>query len=365
MRSRLPCSHLTSLGRVDHHLGSGSKICWVVSLTLLCGALTCANALAQEAAFGVAMPLTITGGILDTGRAQMDSPSAPRLTAGFRALAVPEVKLGSHWYAYSAVQVRSTPFFYEDAYSADRTVKIDILQGFLGYTRSWHQAVFGMRIGQLTTAFGSFPLRYSDTANPLLDQPLAYTYLRIPFLKDEKAEYGIQPATLYGLPGAEIDVSWRRIDGRFQVTNSSPANPKGLLSSNQHAQWTMGGGYTLRQGLRVGVSAFQGPWLDRSAVEYLPPATSLNGFFASGFGVDIQWARGPWSTTGEWEQWSSSPYLPNRQAYEAAIGFRPNRLQLLKVGYEWVSVKGGPRTQDNVLGIQFVTSINSLSKAFK
>src|SRR5579885_2784828 len=68
-----------------------------------------------------------------------DSPSAPRLTAGFRALAVPEVKLGSHWYAYSAVQVRSTPFFYEDAYSADRTVKIDILQGFLGYTRSWHQ----------------------------------------------------------------------------------------------------------------------------------------------------------------------------------------------------------------------------------
>src|SRR5579883_2107414 len=226
MRSRLPCSHLTSLGRVDHHLGSGSKICWVVSLTLLCGALTCANALAQEAAFGVAMPLTITGGILDTGRAQMDSPSAPRLTAGFRALAVPEVKLGSHWYAYSAVQVRSTPFFYEDAYSADRTVKIDILQGFLGYTRSWHQAVFGIRIGQLTTAFGSIPL-----------------------LKDEKAEYGIQPATLYGLPGAEIDVSWRRIDGRFQVTNSSPANPKGLLSSNQHAQWTMGGGYTLRQGL--------------------------------------------------------------------------------------------------------------------
>src|SRR5579875_3013750 len=180
MRSRLPCSHLTSLGRVDHHLGSGSKICWVVSLTLLCGALTCANALAQEAAFGVAMPLTITGGILDTGRAQMDSPSAPRLTAGFRALAVPEVKLGSHWYAYSAVQVRSTPFFYEDAYSAARTVKIDILQGVLGYTRSWHQAVFGMRIGQLTTAFGSFPLRYSDTANPLLDQPLAYTYLRIP-----------------------------------------------------------------------------------------------------------------------------------------------------------------------------------------
>lgn len=409
-----PAAGFTSaLSRIRSERRGRPRASLTACLAALAIVLAIGSLPAQEAQFGVAMPLEIAGGILDTGRAQADSTSAPRWTAGFQVLAKPELKLGSHWYAYSAIQVRSTPFFYQDAFSADRSVETQLLQGFLGYTRSWRQTTISARAGQLSTAFGSFPLRYDDMLNPLLDQPLAYNYLDLPFEIAGGEEYGIQPATLYGLPGAEVDLSWRRIDGRLQVTNSSPANPKGLLSSHQHAQWTAGGGYTLWQGFRVGVSAFRGPWLDDAASEYLPPGASLASFQASGLGVDAQWARGHWSANGEWDRfvfnypyystppasnfgytevkrilgprwyaavranyesnnhtvfwdkWSSATYLPNRQAYEAAIGFRPDRLQLLKVGYEWVNVHGGPRAQDNVFGIQFITSVNSLSKAFK
>ncbi|HEX5483544.1 MAG TPA: hypothetical protein VFZ08_13050 [Terriglobia bacterium] len=42
-----------------------------------------------------------------------------------------------------------------------------------------------------------------------------------------------------------------------------------------------------------------------------------------------------------------------------------NRLQLLKIGYEWVNARSNPRVQDNVFRIQFVTSTDSRSKAFQ
>ena len=48
-------------------------------------------------------------------------------------------------------------------------------------------------------------------------------------------------------------------------------------------------------------------------------------------------------------------FLVTRQVYECAVGFRPDRFQLHKVGYEWVKVEGGPQTQDGVFGVQLVT----------
>ena len=65
---------------------------------------------AQEAQVGVTVPVTITGGFLDTDRPKADVPSATSLYPGFRVLAKPQMKLGSHWYFYSAIQVRSTAF---------------------------------------------------------------------------------------------------------------------------------------------------------------------------------------------------------------------------------------------------------------
>jgi hypothetical protein len=408
--------------------------CLILSLLLLTG-MPAVKLAAQEAQVGVVVPVTISAGILDTGRVQADDPSAATVTIGFRLLATPQVKLGPHWFVYSAVQVYSAPFFYDDTLREDRYVKTQMVQGFLGHTGSWGPTSLGFKIGKLSSAFGAFPLRYDDAVNSLLDQPLPDYFLKLrpdqlpcgtadlsPALAPNVAfhcggagteSYGITPVTLYGLPGAEVDLSWRRLDARFQLTNSSPANPRSLLASSQHPQWTAGGGYTIRQGFRVGVSAFRGPWLDSVVSPYLSPGSSITDYPASGLGVDVQWARGPWSANGEWQRflfryprfttapassfgyvelkriisprWYSafranyqannhpedsigrdaSTFLPNRQAYELAVGFRPDRIQLLKVGYEWMNVEGGRRTHDNVLGVQFVTSFNTFSKALK
>src|ERR1700722_14347727 len=100
---------------------------------------------AQEAQVGVVVPVTISGEILDTGRAESDEPSAASVTAGFRVLATPQVKLGPHWYFYSAVQVYSTPYFYDDTRRADRDIETRLLQGFLGDTRWWGSASLGFK----------------------------------------------------------------------------------------------------------------------------------------------------------------------------------------------------------------------------
>lgn len=387
------------------------RCCLILSLLLL-AATPSAKMAAQETQVGVAMPVVITGGLLDSGRAQAYDPSTGPFTVGFHVLAEPQLKLGSRWYVYSAVQVRSTPFFYQDAYSSARQIKTELLQGFVGYTRSWGKATVSFKAGKLSSAFGSFPLRYDDAANALLDQPLPYTYIGTAPHGNGKS-YGLAPITLYGLPGAETDLSWRRLDVRFQLTNSSPYNPRSLLASGQHPQWTAGGGYTIRQGFRAGISAYRGPWLDNSLASAFPQGLNASDFPANGLGVDVQWARGYWSGSGEWDRFafgypyftvaptlsfgyvelkriinprwyaalrtgyqadnhpvyrnmrSSATFVPNRQTYEFSVGFRPNRFMLLKAGYEWLNLQGEPRGQDNIFGVQFITSINSLSKAFE
>ncbi len=136
-------------------------------------------------------------------------------------------------------------------------------------------------------------------------------------------------------------------------------------------------------------------------------------FPASGLGVDFQFARGRWNVGGEWNRFvfdfphldnastlsfgyteikliitprwyaalrpnyqtdnhaviggvqSPTTVFPNRQYYEAAVGFRPDRYQLLKVGYEWAHVQNGEPNRNDVFGIQFVTSFDGLAKPLK
>lgn len=392
----------------------------------------------QEASAGFSMPVTLTGGALYTHRLQAGDPAASPLAAAFHAVLYPSLKLGPHWFVYSSIHLRSTPFSYYDAYESEHELKAQVVQAFLGYTRTFHKSTVLIKAGQLTSAFGSFPLHYDDADNPLLDQPFSYvSYLnlrpdQLPCSGDDiiygnayatsvmyhcggssAAREGLTPVTLYGLPGIELDVSTHKFDGRFQLTNSSPANPQNLLSGSQHAQWTAGAGYTVVQGFRVGFSAFRGPFLDRAVAPLLPAGKNVRDFPASGAGVDVQWARGRWSTSGEW-QWfrfnypgfriSPAPsfayaevktvlnprtylavragwqrnnqledlteltdetFASNRQSYEFAVGFRPNRWQLLKVGYEWLRIADVSGTRDNVFGIQLVTSLQPLSKAWR
>jgi hypothetical protein len=402
---------------------------WQAAAFLL--ALMSRQATAQDAETGIAVPITITGGALYSHRMQGDEPTAGPLAGAFHAAFSPSLRLNDHWFAYASIQLRSTPFYYYDAFEADHNIDLQAVQAFVGYTTTYKSVTLLIKAGQLATAFGAFPLHYDDNDNALLDQPLSYsTYLKLPPPQltcnttqsgwasnscgsSQQDNYGLTPITLYGLPGIEVDLSTHNVDARLQLTNSSPANPQNLLSGSQYAQWTAGGGYTVVQGFRVGGSVFQGPYLDRTVAAFLPPGKTIGDFPATGAGLDAQWARGRWSTSGEWQwfrfdspgyrispsssvayaevkavvtpriyaalrigdqrngrvadltQLTSEPFEANVQAYEFALGYRPNRHQLLKIGYEWLRSSDVPGTRDNVLGLQLVTSIRPLSKAWR
>ncbi|MBI1787785.1 MAG: hypothetical protein HYR60_09580 [Acidobacteria bacterium] len=399
--------------------------------------LACALS-AEEATVGVAVPLTLTGEAVHTHRLKTEDPGAGTVAGGFRAMLYPTLKLGSNWFTYSALQLHSTPFFYHETPEPQHRVDLQVIQAFVGYSRTAKRGSVIVKAGQLSSAFGSFPLRYDDAENPLLDQPLSHTaYLKLrpdqlpcgvgDMLRQrllgrevdfecggsETDSDGMVPATLYGLPGIEADFAVRRVDARIQLTNSSPANPQNLLSRSQHIQWTAGAGYTIRHGLRVGYSAFRGPYLDRVVSALLPAGRGVRDFPATGAGVDVQWARARWSTSGEWQRFrfsypgfrtpptvsfgyvevkavvnprffvaaragfqrhnrvadsqtrSSEAFSPDRQSYELGAGYRLNRQQLLKIGYEWLRTDGVSGTRDNVLGIQFVTTLHSIEKALR
>jgi hypothetical protein len=387
---------------------------------------------AQEATSSFEIPVTLAGGSMYTQRLQSKDPNQAPYSFGFRAVMSPTLRLGPHWFFYSALQVNSTPYFYYDAYSAgQRSVDFHALQAYVGYSTTVKKASLLIKAGQLSSAFGSFPLQYDDAKNPLIDQPIGYS-MRVPLLPDQlpcgvndllsqyygdvwyrcggpdKSESGLLPATLYGLIGLEAELSMGRTDARLQITNSSPANPQGLTSHSQSPQWSAGGGYTIRTGLRIGVSGFRGPYLDRALEPLFPRGKTVRDFPATGVGGDVQWSRGRWSLNGELQRFqfdspnfqvapavnvayadvksilstrtfvavragletyskvrdvlgvSATHWADSHQVYEFAFGFRPNRHQLIKTGYEWV--RGGDvyGTHNNVVGIQLVTTFTAL-----
>ena len=389
---------------------------------------------AQEASAGIAVPFTITGGVF--------RDSDGDTSGAYRAVFYPTLKLGPKWFVYSAIQVGSPAYAYPEPYGPKGNFQVRALQAFVGRAWTAPKVSVTVKAGQLASAFGSFPLRYDDMANPLVDQPLTYrTELKLspdqlpcgitdlarqwttyqgeylPSVRfgcggDITKSAGMIPATLYGLPGAEIDISSSRVDARFQLTNSSPANPQNLWSGSQQLQWAAGAGYTLRPGFRAGFSAFRGPYLDQNIRELLPIGSTVRNYPATGAAVDAQWAKGRWSVEGEWQRFqfnypqfvrspalsfgygelkailtprlyaatrigyqkynavqdqrmsSSDPFLSGRRSYELAVGYRPNRWQLFKVEYQWLRVEG-EQTFDKVLAFQLVTSIQSLSKSLR
>src|SRR5882724_7135646 len=215
------------------------------------GALAALPSSAQESNFGFSLPVTLSGAGIYSERLQQEEPDKSRLNGGFRAMLYPTLKLGSHWFAYSAVQVRLEPYFYYDAYAGNHDIYANVIQAFLGYTFRTGQATTVVKAGRLSSAFGSFPLRYDDAENPLLDQPLQYVtrarvntnqlpcgvrdltsqdYGTLWFYCGGAPDWqpGLTPVTLYGLTGVEADISGYKFDGRIQVTDGSPASPQRL-----------------------------------------------------------------------------------------------------------------------------------------
>ena len=116
-------------------------------------------------------------------------------------------------------------------------------------------------------------------------------------------------ATLYALPGVEADVSFGRWDARVQMAGGSPSNADGFRYLGiDRLQWVAGGGYSIHQGFRVGGSASRGPYLGGSAPAYLPAGKTIRDYPNTDMGLDIQWARGRLSASGEMQRFVfSSP----------------------------------------------------------
>ncbi len=399
------------------------------------GGLLCAGAYAQEAEFGITVPVTLSFGAMDTHRFQIIDPKFGSATPAFRAMMYPTLKLGSHWFLYAALQVRKIPYFYYDAFLRGRDVEFDVPQAYIGYAAQAGKASMVFKAGQLVSAFGSFPLHYDDMQNPVIDQPLSYI-TRITMRTDQlscgtsellRQKYGfvfancggakggapgLTPVTLYGLLGAQAEISVSRFDARFQLTNSSPAYATWGLT-RQFLQWAAGGGFTIRQGFRIGASAFRGPYLQTNIAADLPRGTTVRDFPATGLGIDGQWARGRVSLNGEYQRlqfnapnfeiapaissgyleskvrltprfflagragWlstlhvkdskgiSADQFAPLLTNYELATGAWLNRHAVLKVSYSWLHSAGTPGTRTNVVGFQLVANFRPVQWAFR
>lgn len=340
---------------------------------------------AQEAGSGFELRATVSGTAFHTHQLAAGPRFGAPLTGGFRSVLYPTWKLNRNWAVSGAVQVHSRPYFYEEFPTQGYGVKADILRAHLSYSRFWDNRSVVVRGGQLSSAFGSFPLRYDDADNPLIDAPLAYGY----YYKN---------VTNFGLAGAQVDVTLAKLDLRAQFVNSSPANRRSLFDHDQYGNWAGGVGYTIRQGLRAGISAYRGPYLHRQHRFYRRGEANPRDLPGSGYGIDLQGGRGPWTVSGEWQRflriyratpntWQHAGYVearrvlhprwyaatrigyirtsrpPDRQVYELAVGFRPGRHELVKVGYQ---IQQGPAirgTLGNTVAVQYVCAFRPVSIA--
>lgn len=342
---------------------------------------------AQEAASGFEVHTTVSVAGFASNELTEDPRNGAPASAGYRAVVYPVWKLDDHWTVNAALQSYSRPYFYETFSTAGYGIKDNVLQANLGYASVTGKGSVLVRAGILSPAFGSFLLHYDDADNALTDMPLEYGYY-------------YQPISTLGVAAVQADATRGKWDGRVQLSNSSPSNPRSVFAHDQYANWTAGGGYTVRQGLRIGVSAYRGPYLSRDYAFYFPGEAPPGTLKARAAGVDVQWARGHWNVAGEWQtfvmpykaiptyreqagyaeakrvlspRWyvaarggyTHASFGGNVQRLETAVGFRPNRLQILKVGYDLQREASTTKSFDNSVTFQFVTSLHLFSLTHK
>jgi len=340
---------------------------------------------AQEANSGLNLAATIGAEGLYAARLSSPPRNGDDVTCAFRAVLYPTWKVNQNWNSSAAVEAYSYPYFFEDFSTRKNGSTVQILHADISYSRFWKNSSMVVRAGQLASGFGSFLLRYDDAINPLIDVPMSYGY----YLR------GVSTASLAGVG---LEATLGRVDLRGQLTNSSPANPRSVLDKDQYLNWTAGAGYTIRQGFRVGFSAYRGPYLDRQYPFFFPGETDPRNLPATAVGVDAEWGAGHWNVNGEWQHfrmdytviptfnesigyaevrlvvhprwylatrmgYMSPGAFPGWRSYEAAVGYRAGKRELVKLEYE---VHQGPAitgTQRNTLAIQFVATLPSISVA--
>ena len=340
-----------------------------------------AAAWAQEASSGFEVQVTASE-LMDLSNELTEYPrvGAP-ISAGFHLIAYPTWKIDKHWSVTAAVEAWSRPYFYDEFSTQGYGLNAEVLSASVNYSTFWNNNSLVLRAGELPTAFGSFPLRYDDAVNPLVDLPLGYGYA-----------YAYSGVTMQPVGAVEADLTLGRVDLRAQLTNTSPANPHSLFSHNQNGGWAGGAGYTISQGFRVGVSLLRGPYLDDDDTQGLENPHKLPN---TGYGLDLEWGHGPWNVNAELQRFQFpndiapgiepligygevrrvlSPrwYVALRagamhqaadthcQLWETALGFRPGAHELIKFDFERLQTQGAGT---NVLAVQFVTTFRPVSVA--
>jgi hypothetical protein len=334
----------------------------------------------QEATSGIDVRGTLTAqGVASNELTEPPRSGAPMI-AGERSAVYPTVKFNDHFFLTAAAQLVTRPYYYSDLSTAGYGAKGALLQATVNYTRVSSKGSLLVRAGEMSTAFGSFLLRYDDADNPLVDLPIEYGYY-------------YSPVSLLPVAGAQIDGTRGRFDGRVQFANSSPANPRSIFDHDQYGNWAGGGGYTIREGFRLGVSAYRGPYLDRQYPYFLPGEENPNKLPAHAVGVDGNWAHRHTTAFVEAQRFvmpytkiptfresagyaelrqvlsprwfvaaryglSSSNATARTNSIEASFGYRPDRFQLLKAGYEFEHYGSGTETVSKTLGIQLITTFH-------
>jgi hypothetical protein len=352
----------------------------ILFISLVLGVLSPVCLTAQEGNSGLDLRESLSGQFAASNVFTEAPRSGVPVGAGFRSVSYPTWKFSDHWAVSGAWQLNSRPYFNEDFSNAGNGVNGYLLQASLNYSRVSNKGSILIRVGELSTAFGSFLLRYDDADNPVVDMPMEYGYY-------------YAPISFLSVAGAQIDGTRGKWDGRVQFANSSPANPRSLFAHDQYGNWAGGGGYTIRQGLRVGVSAYRGPYLDRHYEYFYPGEGNPSTLPANALGLDAAWAHHHWTVQGELQKFvmpytviptyreqagytelkrvlSPRWYIAGRvgytsanasgkvQSYEGAVGFRPNRFQLIKMDYEFQHYSVGPYFNENTLAIQYVTTLH-------
>jgi hypothetical protein len=351
---------------------------------LVCAFPFCRTVFAQEANSGFDLRATLTGQAMGSNELSDEPRDGSPVTAGFRSVIYPAWKIDNHLSVTGAGQLVTRPYFYADFSTTGYGAKGSVLQASLNYARVSDKGSVLVRAGELSTAFGSFLLRYDDADNSLIDLPLEYGYYD-------------SPVSFLPVAGAQVDATRGKWDARAQFANSSPANPRSIFAKDQYGNWAGGFGFTIHQGFRVGASSYYGPYLNRQSAYYLPGEAPPNTLRARAIGAEASWERGHTRILAEAQKFvfpykaiptysevavyaevrqvlSPRWYVAVRPGYtganenglvrclESAAGFRVNRHELIKFGYEIEHYSIGAPSYDHTAAVQFVTT---LDKAFE
>lgn len=335
---------------------------------------------AQETQSGLDFRATVTAQAVASNELTQVPRSGSPIIIGSRSVVYPTLKINDNWFVTGALQLATRPYFFDELSDPGYEAEAAALQFTLNYSRIFRNGSILMRAGEMSTAFGSFMLHYDDAENALVDLPVEYGY------------YG-SPVSTSGIAAVQADVTRGKWDARAQFANSSPANPRSLFARDEYGNWAGGTGYTIRQGLRIGVSGYRGPYLDRKNHYFFPGEANPSKLPATAVSLEVNLAHGHTSAQGEMQhfvmpyhaiptfresagygelkqalspRWyvalrtgfSKSTASGNVQVFETSAGYRPNRLQLIKIGYEYTKYSTGTEWNDSTLGIQFITTLH-------